>query len=302
MSTSEKQEPSADTKPEETDRIWHHIPCLVFSICCSALGYTSLTRINCNDSFLEGAMKLLPGFGAAILIQAAILHAALLRAIWNGRFPDERMSSCQRLAWHYYCCSFTLQYWRHIVGFHISAICAFFANRSLWSALRCAREVAERKRSSRAESAAEKGHTLTSESTADNIQSPMPLRFTTLYMLGCSFVVFVDLGVAIYSEKIDMALSFFGPCFLAALMVAALALHSALSLPRVLHGSHGRDLIFAYRCGGLYVLPCTCLALGFAMWYHKGRPLYPGVYAAGYWASALYMGVGEVLEQSLLSS
>jgi hypothetical protein len=44
------------------------------------------------------------------------------------------------------------------------------------------------------------------------------------------------------------------------------------------------------------------MALGFAMWYYKGLPLNLGVYAAGHWATALYVGVGEVLEQSLSSS
>jgi hypothetical protein len=38
------------------------------------------------------------------------------------------------------------------------------------------------------------------------------------------------------------------------------------------------------------------------MWYYKGLPLNSGVYAAEHWATALYVDVGEVLEQSLSSS
>ena len=33
------------------------------------------------------------------------------------------------------------------------------------------------------------------------------------------------------------------------------------------------------------------------MWYYKGRPIYPGVACAGYWATALYVDVAKILEQ-----
>lgn len=275
----------------------------MFAICCAAFGITSLARINPEDNYLESMVKLLPVFGAATAIQAVILHASLLRAIWQGQYPVEAMSPCQRLACNFYCSVYGLKHWRHIVGFHISALCAFSADHSLWKALRYAREIGQRGRPSRAESAAEKGRVSTAESAAEDSQgnTSTPLRATTFCTLAYSFTGFVDLGIALYSGNIDTALSFFGPCFLAALIIAALPLHGALSRPNMTCSPNSQNLVFAYRCGGCIIFPWICLALGFAMWYYKGRPLYPGVYAAGYWASALYMGVGEVLEQSLLS-
>ena len=306
MSTSEKQEqePEPDAKCEQTDRLLNHIPCFIIAICCTAFGFTSLTHINPEDNYLESMIKLLPVFGAANVIQAVILHASLLRAIWKGRYPDEMMSPCQRFAWNFFCCVLGLKHWRHIVGFCISALCAFSADRSLWKALRCAREMGERTKPSRAACVAEMGHASTTESTADVNHPPTPFDETIAYshyMLFCSFIGFFDLGIVIYYSKIDAALAFFGPIFLTALIIAALMPRAVLSLPRKLHGSNGGYLVSAYRCGGLYVLPWTCLALAFAMWYYKDQPLYPGVYAAGYWASAVYVGVGEVLEQSLLA-
>ena len=240
MSTSEKQEPSTDAKPEETDRVSGHIPCFVFAICCAAFGLTSFTCINAEDSSPEGMVKLLPGFGAAMVIQAITLHASLLRAVWKGRYPDETMSPCQMLARQYYCCTFTLKHWRHLLAFLIGVLCAFSADHSLWEALRYAREIAERGRPSRAESAAEKGRVSTTESAAEDGQgNPSPLRRSTIFcMLFFSIAGFSDLGNALYVGKIDTALSIFGPCFLAALVVAVLMLRVATLFPRVLRCSN----------------------------------------------------------------
>ena len=69
------------------DRISDHIPCFMFAVSCAAFGFTSLTRINPEDNYLESMVKLLPVSGAATVIQAVILHASLLRAIWQGQYP-----------------------------------------------------------------------------------------------------------------------------------------------------------------------------------------------------------------------
>jgi len=168
-----------------------------------------------------------------------------------------------------------------------------------------AASAAEKGDAATTEPTAEKSHASTAESTAASNGHRHPLTFprlTIALMLVFSFAGFHNLATAMHSRTIDTALTFFGPCFLAALLVASLMLHVTLSLPRVLHGSNSWYLVSAYRYGGLIFFPCTCTALGFASWYYKGLPLNPGVYAAGHWATALYVGVGKILEQSLLSS
>jgi hypothetical protein len=57
-------------------------------------------------------------------------------------------------------------------------------------------------------------------------------------MLVFSSAGFFDLAAAIYSGDIDAALSVFGPCFLVALVIAALILHVALTVPRLSYGSN----------------------------------------------------------------
>lgn len=69
MSAGEKQEPEPDARCEELDRISDHIPCFIFAIFCAAFGFTSLTRINPEDNYLESMVKLLPVFGAATVIK-----------------------------------------------------------------------------------------------------------------------------------------------------------------------------------------------------------------------------------------
>jgi hypothetical protein len=280
MSACEKHQPEPDAKCKITS--WTGVLKAIFGLTLAtgsiALGFASTTRIAPNDSYLESVVKLFPVFGAAILIHAVFLHASLLRAVWNGRFPGDKASHGWKLSISN-CYAITLKDWRHLVGFHMSALLAPGGYHSLWWALSCAREVGERARPLKAASAAEKGHAATAKSTSDNSHAPNKIspRLTTVCMLVLSFAGFRDLASALLSGTIETALSFFGPCFLTALMVAALMLRVATLLPNILHGSNRSYLVFAYRCGGLIVFPCACTALEFATWYCKGRPLYPGV-------------------------
>ncbi|KAM0706401.1 hypothetical protein Q7P35_005727 [Cladosporium inversicolor] len=226
MSTSEKKEPAPDVKVEERIPMGASevISCLTLSICSAALGLTSTTRIDSNDGFQEGVVKLLPQSGAAVFISAVVLHAMLLRDVWTGLFPDERMSHGRRFAWNSYCCAFTLGDWRHYFGFHTSALCALAADSSLLWALRRAREAGEPTAPLREASMAEKGHTLTAEpsaekshastaeSTAEHNHRPSSTlpRLTIALMLVFSSAGFFDLATALYSETIETALTFFG--------------------------------------------------------------------------------------------
>lgn len=313
MSTIEKRQPEPNAKPAEVPRLLVHTVTLI-SLTCSTALVLSLTRINSDDSFQEGILKLVPPFGISILIQAVVLYVSILRAIWTGRYPDARptQSLLQSIATNLSNTAHLQMGWRYVAGAFVGAMWALGGHHSLWWALRYVRDAGERRRPLTAESTAEKGHAATAESTAEECHtsttesttehshrhsSTLP-RLTIALMLIFSSAGFFDLATAIYSETIETALAFFGPCFLAALLVTSLMLHVALSLPRVLHGSNSQYLVSAYRNGGLIVSPCTCTALGFASWYYKGLPLDPGVYAAGHWATALYVGVGEILEQS----
>lgn len=327
MSTNEQREPNADRMFEERDRVEAQRGFVIFAAGVTALGLL-LTRIKSEDSFLEGTIKHIPPFSEAIVIQAVALHATLLRAIWTGRFPKSRilqsffqfqatgMSNTFYLIHHGWC---------YVAGVGVGSMWGLCAYYSLWWALYCVREAGERTRALRADSAAEKGHASTAEATvdeshpstaisttdnghastansaADNRHSPKPARLTITLMSIFLFAGSFNLALSLYSGTINSTLTFFGPCYLTALIVAASMLHGALSLPRKLHGSNGRRLVLAYRCVGLIVFPCTCMALWTAMWYYKGRPLYPGVYCAGHLASAVFVGVAEVLEQSLPS-
>lgn len=303
MSTSEKQEPEPAAKSRERKPLGalELTSVLALSLCTAALGTTSTIRINSDDGFVDRMLKLLPNFGAAVLIVAVVLHAMLLRAVWTGRYPDERTTAGRRLACNTYCSSFTFADWRHFLGFQFSVVCSEIANHCLWWALRRACEAGEQTRPLRAASAAEKGDASTPESTDDKSRALTLPRLTVVCMLIFSSAGFLGLAAALYSGDIDVTLSVFGPCFLVALIIAALMLHGALSVPRILYGSNSQYLVSVYREGGLIVFPCTCMALGFAMWYYKGLPLNPGVYIAGHWATALYVGIAEVLEQSLSS-
>jgi hypothetical protein len=91
-----------------------------------------------------------------------------------------------------------------------------------------------------AEPTAEKSHALTAESATDNGHGHLSTssRLTIALMLILSFIGFFNLATTMYSGTIETALTFFGPCFLVALIVAGLILHVALSAPRMLHGSN----------------------------------------------------------------
>jgi hypothetical protein len=103
-----------------------------------------------------------------------------------------------------------------------------------------AASAAEKGDASTAESTAEKSHALTAVFTADNghRQPSTHPRLTTVIMLVLSSAGFYDLATAFQSGTIETALTFFGPSFIAALIIAALMLYGALSVPRTLHGSN----------------------------------------------------------------
>jgi hypothetical protein len=93
---------------------------------------------------------------------------------------------------------------------------------------------AEKGDASTAKSTAVKGDTSTAEFATDNSHrhpSTQP-RLTTALMLALSIAGFYDLTTAFRSGTIEETLTFFGPCFLVALMVASLMLHGALKLRR----------------------------------------------------------------------
>jgi len=157
MPAYEKHQPEPDAKCKimSWTGVLKAIPGLTLATGSIALGFASTTRIAPDDSILESAVKLLPVFGAAILIYAVFLHASLLRAVWNGRFPGDEASHDWKFSISN-CYAITLKDWRHLFGFHMSALCALDGYHSLWSALLCAREVGERARPLKAASTAEK--------------------------------------------------------------------------------------------------------------------------------------------------
>lgn len=90
MSTSEKHEPQPDAHSQTmswSEVFLKFISVLALATYRTALGVASTTRIASEDSLLESAVKLLQAIGAAILIQAVMLHASLsflaLAWIWN---------------------------------------------------------------------------------------------------------------------------------------------------------------------------------------------------------------------------
>jgi hypothetical protein len=223
------------------------------------------------------------------VLQATVLIPPILHTVWTRVFPNRKLLISWHLCYALSCSVYVTMNETLTLRFAIGLACAVRAERSLWKVLLRVSEAGKRVGTRTMSQDGMRWQSLPCEMT----------RKITLRIMVCTFWVGLKPLNGFYHPRqtLKIAIAYYGPMFLAALVGGTLVLHFMLSNLIARGPNCWRHV--GVQVGILIVPVSGCIVMSLDVLGLKLQPMVLCIAGACYWVHTLYFGVAQVLYQSL---